>query len=96
LKKILVTGGFGFIGTTLIQLLIKDKNNSVHVVDNMSTSPIILDNFLDSLPDKDNLSYEIISIQDYFNSAFLAFLLEILKVKFVGSFLSLTRLLLKK
>lgn len=70
MKKILVTGGFGFIGTTLIQLLIKDKNNSVHVVDNMSTSPIILDHFLDSLPNKDNLSYEIISIQDYFNKGF--------------------------
>ena len=70
MKKILVTGGFGFIGTTLIQLLIKDKNNSVHVVDNMSTSPIILDHFLDSLPDQNNLSYEIISVKDYFNKGF--------------------------
>ena len=70
MKKILVTGGFGFIGTTLIQLLTEDKNNSVHVVDNMSTSPIILDHFLKSFAEKDNLSYEITSIQDYFNKGF--------------------------
>ena len=64
MKKILVTGGFGLIGTTLIQLLAKDKNNSIHAVDNMSTSPIVLDHFLESLTEKDNLSYEIISIQN--------------------------------
>lgn len=36
----------------------------------MSSSPVILDHFLESLSDKDNLSYEIISIKDYFHKGF--------------------------
>ena len=36
MAKILVTGGFGFIGHTLVKKLL-DKGNSVHVVDNANT-----------------------------------------------------------
>jgi len=35
--KILVTGGCGFIGSNLVDLLVQDKNNEVVVVDNLDT-----------------------------------------------------------
>ena len=35
MKKILVTGGLGFIGSHLVELLLKDSNNKIVVVDNL-------------------------------------------------------------
>ena len=35
MKKILVTGGLGFIGSHLVELLLKDKSNKIVVVDNL-------------------------------------------------------------
>ena len=66
MKSILITGGFGFIGTTLVELLLKEEDAHIHVVDNMSTSPVVLDHFLSSISNKDNLSYDLISVQDFF------------------------------
>ena len=37
-KKILVTGGNGFIGTNLILQLLKDKNNQILNIDKISYS----------------------------------------------------------
>ena len=37
MRKILITGGAGFIGSYLAEKLIKDKDNYVVVVDNFST-----------------------------------------------------------
>ena len=67
LKSILITGGFGFIGTTLLELLLQEEDAHIHVVDNMSTSPIVLDHFLGTLQNKENFSYDLVSVQDFFH-----------------------------
>lgn len=65
-KKILVTGGFGFIGGHLIELLLQDKNTYVHVVDNLSSNPIPLDLLIDELNHLSNLTYDICSVEEYY------------------------------
>lgn len=66
MKKILITGGFGFLGTTLTEELVKRNDNLVHVVDDLSTSPIILDDFLSVIGNPKNLTYDICTIDEYF------------------------------
>jgi nucleoside-diphosphate-sugar epimerase len=68
MPRILVTGGFGFIGTHLVEALVEKPENQVHVVDNLSTSPIELDSFLDSLGRPANLSWDITSVEHYHDS----------------------------
>ena len=64
--NILVTGGFGFIGSTLVQLLLKEPGCHVHVVDDMSTSSIDLQDYLGQLGRPANLSYDITTVQKFF------------------------------
>lgn len=66
MNRILVTGGFGFLGTSLSEELLKDKNNLLHVVDDMSTSPIMLEDFLNVIGNPKNLTYDICRIDEYF------------------------------
>lgn len=66
MKKILVTGGFGFLGSHLIEELLQDDNNYVHVVDNLSTSPLPLNYLLKLLKDKEHLTHDIKDIIDYY------------------------------
>lgn len=66
MKKILVTGGFGFIGSALVELLVRDHKNKIHVIDDMSTSPIILEDYLETVGNPKNLSFEIITIEKFF------------------------------
>ena len=40
MKKILVTGGCGFIGSNLVDLLVQDDENNVYVVDNLESGNI--------------------------------------------------------
>lgn len=65
-KRILVTGGFGFIGGHLIEhFLLPDKGNSVHVVDDLSSSPVPLRLLLDEIRYPPNLSYDICTIAQF-------------------------------
>ena len=65
-RSILVTGGFGFIGSHLVEALLKLSDNHVHVVDNLSTSPIELRPYVEQVPNPDRLSYDICSVRDFF------------------------------
>jgi UDP-glucose 4-epimerase len=66
-KRILVTGGFGFIGCSLLeQLLAEEPEAQIHVVDDMSTSPIFVDDLLDSLEHPARLTYELCTVRDLF------------------------------
>lgn len=58
MSDVLITGGFGFLGSHLTELLLKESDETVHVVDNLSTSPIPLEELLPHLPPS-RLSYEI-------------------------------------
>jgi len=64
MNRILITGGFGFLGTHLIEILLKDKNNCVHVVDNLSSNPLPLDYTL-KLIFNERLTYEIKNLVDF-------------------------------
>lgn len=66
MKKILITGGFGFLGTHLTELLLKKKTNQVHVVDSMTTSPIQLKYYLKKIGNPKNLTYSLIPMDRYF------------------------------
>lgn len=66
MKKILVTGGFGFIGSTLVETLAKDRGNKIHVVDDMSTSPIDIADFLETNKNPENLSFDTMTVNEFF------------------------------
>lgn len=61
---ILVTGGFGFLGGHLIERLL-NNNIAVHVVDDMSSAPIPVDQLLDELGHPLRLTYDIQTVQQY-------------------------------
>jgi UDP-glucose 4-epimerase len=63
--RVLVTGGFGFIGSHLVEALASDSQTQVHVVDNLSTSPIDLAAFLAKLGEPKNLTHDICSVQQF-------------------------------
>jgi UDP-glucose 4-epimerase len=65
MKKILVTGGFGFLGSHIIETLLSDPENHVHVVDNLSTNPLPLEFLLSILKNKKHLTYEIKDLIDF-------------------------------
>ena len=67
MKNILVTGGFGFIGSHLVEALLENPNNTVHVVDDLSTSPLALVEYLGQLQHRERLTYDLSTVAAYFN-----------------------------
>jgi UDP-glucose 4-epimerase len=66
MKKILVTGGFGFIGATLVRQLLAEPGVQVHVVDDMSTSSMVIPDYLGQLGHPANLSYDLTTVHAFF------------------------------
>ena len=64
-RRILVTGGFGFIGSYVVEELLAEPTNHIHVVDNLSTSPIDLSAYLKLHGNPKNLKYDICSVEEY-------------------------------
>lgn len=62
--RILVTGGFGFIGSWLIERLLGD-GHQVHVVDDLSSNPIPPGKVLDELGHPEGLTFSISDIADF-------------------------------
>lgn len=68
MKKILVTGGFGFLGSHLIGLLLADGDNRVHVVDNLSTNPVPIDDLVKELDHPRELTYTVTDVETFCKS----------------------------
>jgi UDP-glucose 4-epimerase len=60
-KRVLITGGFGFIGGRLTDLLLQCPDYQVHVIDNLSAKPLFFEDRLPELKGCGRLTY---SIQD--------------------------------
>lgn len=65
MKRILVTGGFGFLGSHLVERLLQEPDVAVHVVDDLSTSPINLSAYLKELGESGNLTYTIATVNTF-------------------------------
>lgn len=65
----LVTGGFGFLGSHLVERLLNDPQTRVHVVDNLVTSPIDVDAFVKNLKAGDRFTYDKCSVEQYVGKA---------------------------
>jgi len=68
-KEVLVTGGFGFIGSHLVDLLLQGPDNYVHVVDSLVTSTIDLPAYLSHMAANGRLTYDITTVGEYFARA---------------------------
>ena len=66
LANILVTGGFGFVGGHLVDRLTRQAPDArVHVVDDLSSSPIPVAALLAELGSRPNLTYTIGTVMDF-------------------------------
>jgi nucleoside-diphosphate-sugar epimerase len=64
MKKILVTGGFGFLGSHLLEVLVSSPDNQVHVVDNLSTNVVDPAEFSRAFGGR--LTYDAVSVEEFF------------------------------
>ncbi len=66
MRRVLVLGGFGFTGSHLVELLLADPEVEVHVVDDLSSSPLPLDALLAEIGPATALSWSIETIESFF------------------------------
>jgi nucleoside-diphosphate-sugar epimerase len=66
--RVLVTGGFGFLGGHVLEILLRE-GASVHVVDNLSTNPVAPEVLLEELGSPEQLTYDVTTVDTYLRSA---------------------------
>jgi UDP-glucose 4-epimerase len=70
-KRILVTGGFGFIGSHLVEQLLREKGNTIHVVDDLSSSLVHVDQYVSKVPNREHLTWDICTVREFFQRSTL-------------------------
>lgn len=68
MKRILVTGGFGFLGSHLVELLLRESDDRIHVVDNLSTSPLPLEDLLNEMGRPERMTYDVTDVETFCRS----------------------------
>jgi UDP-glucose 4-epimerase len=63
--RVLVTGGFGFLGGHLVEQLLRRGAKSIHVVDDLSSNPVAVDVLLSELPHTEALTYDLEPVRTY-------------------------------
>jgi UDP-glucose 4-epimerase len=66
MRNILVLGGFGFLGSHLVEILLAEPDQRVHVVDNLSTSPLPLDALLAEIGPAPCLTWSIEDVETFY------------------------------
>src|SRR3954453_18028906 len=64
-SRVLVTGGFGFLGSHILELVLARDCERVHVVDNLSSNPVDLEVLLEELPNRDKLTYDLATVAEF-------------------------------
>ena len=79
MKKVLITGGLGFVGSTLVKELLKKGNYDITVVDNLSSPSSNLSYkeegvkyIIDDILNIDNISYKDLDFDIIYHLAGLA------------------------
>jgi nucleoside-diphosphate-sugar epimerase len=63
--RVLVTGGFGFLGGHVLARLIEEEPATIHVIDNLSSNPVTPDTLLADLQAPGQVTHEITSVANY-------------------------------
>jgi UDP-glucose 4-epimerase len=70
-RRILVTGGFGFVGGHLVESLLKENSsNQIHVVDDLSSNPIPYERLISEITaaggNIDGLTWDLCTVAEWF------------------------------
>lgn len=64
-SRVLITGGFGFLGGHVLDQLLSEGVDRLHVVDNLSSNPVRHEVLLAELPATDALTYDMCTVAEY-------------------------------